>query len=275
MDLDSFQARHKDLSQILADLKSFRFVKLTALAIKVFFCVEVTAAELEALSETERQLLVLILKKKKVHNWKKAKPTFEFLEAARRTPNPKREEESIKFILKKINRFLQGMFRSQVYSEVSKWLHPDIENLNDEMSSFQYSYVGFYYEYIASQTNLHIEAFFHPRMNHPFKSLKSHFIPKTISRLTISLSRLNKRYCRDAEIYLDRFLMDEIRSNISFKLESMLHQWAVLDVQKGSEWLIDHIKKDFINNSKAKLAWGVDQVAEGVKQLKKMIAKIE
>lgn len=263
------------VSELIGGLRIVKFLNLARVAVKVFCCERVSQVEVDKLSEIEKQLLVLILKKKRVYHWEDAEATYEFLEMARKNPVPKREEESVKFVLKKINRYLQGEFRKRLYYKAVRWLHPDIVNLNDEMSSFQYSYVGFYYESVACQTNLHIEAFFHPRMNQAFPVLKPNLIPKTISRLSVSLSRLSKKYKSDAKYYLERVLLDEVRGNIAFKLESMLRQWGDWATENGDQGLVRHLEKNFLKNSKAKLAWGVDQVREGIRQLAEMIKRIE
>ena len=266
---------YPSVSELISGLRISKFLNLARVAIKAFCCESVSRKEIDKLTTIEKQLLVLLLKKKKVHNWKQAEPTYEFLESARKNPVPKREEESVKFVLKKINRYLQGEFRKRIYYKAVRWLHPEIQELNNEISSFQYSYVGFYYESVACQTNLHIEAFFHPRMNQAFPVVKPNFIPKTISRLSVSLSRLSKKYKHDAEFYLRNVLLDEVRGNIAFKLESMLKQWGEWERDNGRENLVKHLEKSFLKNSKAKLAWGVDQVKEGVRQLAEMINRIE
>ena len=124
----------------------------------------IVSEDVEPLSENHVKLLRLFLKKRKY------KPVaaidLESLNEIRAEIPKKRSEEYVKYIFKKIIKFLKAIYREYVYQELPAKRGNHAKNQKKaRYLNFEYNFHDYYYGSVAKRMNINIEKFFHPRKN--------------------------------------------------------------------------------------------------------------
>jgi hypothetical protein len=225
-----------------------------------------------SLSNVEDECLKLFLLRKKMIQNKDEPITQAVFNQIYQNPKSKRIEENLKFIFKKLVRFLQEVFKRKVYPYVQEDLLPEYAQMKEPMR-FEYAFYGYYFGKVALQINHRIEKFFHPRNKRNSLDQNNKFISKTISKLYVKYVSMSPLFVRDLSMYLRHGLLLEIRHTIINKVNRMCLNWESKLAKNGSDWLLHWIQNNFQNNTKCKQAWSLQEVSLAKDQILALVAK--
>lgn len=232
----------------------------------------VDAALLATLSATERECLRLFIFKKKMV----ARPDAALSEALFRkiaeNPQPKRIEENLKFIFKKLLRFLTLIFKRHVYPLVSRDLRAEYKSMREPLRS-EYAFYGFYFGEVSGKINQKIEKFFYPRSKSNALARNNELVLKTISKLYIKYVGMSPRFVRDMKTYFEHGLVPEIRHSIASKIRRMCRKWESMLKVKGQKGFLSRLETVFKHNNKCKQAWSIQEVQLAARQIVEIIEK--
>ena len=257
------QFAHEDAPVIEPSPKVKKLKQLNSLVNKLLLDLPITQRDLLELSETESSCLRLFVLKKKMTESNDFELTQEFLNRVRRQCKSKRIEENVKFIFKKGIRFLQTVFRTQVYPGTPRLMKPQYRRLCP-LRRFEYAFYGYYFGDVASEMGQPIERFFLPRQSKEFSDDKEHLLFKTISQNYINYVRRSESFVRDLATYLRHEMINEVRLGIVKKVKRMCVDWETKLTEKGEAELITWVQNNFQNNSKCKVAWSVQEAQTAI-----------
>lgn len=245
---------------------------LNKILIQLLLNREISEPIISQLSTLEHSCLQLFLFRKKMLPSKHSPLTPAAFRQIQAHPKPKRIEENLKFIFKKLIRFLQEVFRKLVFPKIVGDLGEQYARL-DEHIRFEYAFYGYYFGSVAAQVNHRIEKFFHPRNKRNSLASGNRFISKTISKLYVKYISMSRLFVRDLTLYMRHGLLLEIRHSIINKINRMCLNWENKLVHSGPEWLLNWIENNFENNSKCKQAWSVQEVSLASSQILGLVDK--
>lgn len=261
--------RHSSL-ELENSFKFNRFNNLKEILIKLLNQDKIDEHELAELSLLEKKLLILFIKKKKFSNHKYANLTQEYFNHIQENPKGKRIEENMKFIFKKVIRFLKIFFQDKIYFEFLPNIQSEFSNLTPE-KKIDYSFYSYYFYDVAKEIRQPLEKFFHPRLSKAEDQEKQKFIPKTISRLYINFIKMSSLFVNDMNIYLQKFFEYEIKKNIKNKIEKMCFDWEVKSNKMNDDVFYKEVETYFTLNKKCKLAWSLFEGKFAQNQILKLV----
>ena len=227
------------------------------------------------LTGNDHKLLELFLKKRKY------KPVTEInlesLNEIRAEIPKKRSEEYVKYIFKKIIKFLKSIYREYVYQELplKRGLHSKNQKKTRYLH-FEYSFHEYYYGSVAKRMNINIEKFFHPRknsstLNRLMDDNKLALVEKSVSRIYLTYMKMSPKFVRHLNFYLEKVILNEIRHQISYRLNDRLQNWEAEIETKGFNPFYGDLKENFENNSRSKLCWSIPEVSLSINTFKKLL----
>lgn len=240
--------------------------RLGYLLAKLFMAKRVSMAEAQALSPVEKRLFLMIMNKKKEASYRQSALDEQCLANANKFWAERRIEENIRFLVKKILKFLQSVFREKLLNKVEICLLPQYSRLSKGVR-FDYSFFGYYFADVKSLIDRPIESFFHPRSRaHPILKANKN-IPRTISQEYLGKLKASALFVRDLKAYLDRHLMAEIQSDILKKIQKMILRWQKMLGKASSTEFLEVMKRQLSENPKFKLPWSFQEVFLAVQKI--------
>ena len=198
------------------------------------------------LNPIERQIISLIMKKKKFIGHEKIEFNLNSLNKARMSNLRKKTEDGLKFVFKKAIRELKKEYKTQIMPPGSK-LKTEVLD-----SSFYEHYFG----EISTQFNIPLESFFHFRS---WKRRNSPFIPKSITKKYISHLKLNPDFIEKIRFFLNSKFINSFRVFNSKKIRTMIIKWEKIIDEYGSLNGLLKIQK-MINSRGNKIPWTMSDV---------------
>lgn len=231
--------------------------------------------DVKSLADQDFKLLKLFLKKRKY------KPVtiinLETLNEIRSEIPKKRSEEYVKYIFKKIIKFLKSIYREYVYQEmpVKRGNHSKNQK-KARYLNFEYSFHDYYYGSVAKRMNINIEKFFHPRknsstLNRLMDDNKLALVEKSVSRIYLTYMKMSPKFVRHLNFYLEKVILNEIKHQIAYRLNDRLQNWEAEIETKGFESFYEDLKENFENNSRSKLCWSIPEVSLSINTFKKLL----
>lgn len=243
------------------------FTKAEILLIKLFMNEEILPQDLE-LKEFEVTIIKRILLKKKFQWANHMKFDVDTLNRVRNCFLKKKNEDELKFILKKCIKHLQNRFFKEIkISNLNKNLKdnktPQVEIKKDKDNVF-YEY---FFSNIAKKESIPIERFFH------FRSWKKRFsneIPKSITRESLALWKKNPVFIKTLIDYIQFDFLDAFRLFNIKKIRTMVSKWDKLIDEFGQTKGLQEILRSFEVRG-SKLPWTLTEVTFGIKNTLKSL----
>lgn len=231
--------------------------------------------DLDSLDSNDMKLLQLFLKKRKY------KPVSDInldtLNEIRAEIPKKRSEEYVKYIFKKIIKFLKSIYREYVYQELpqKRGLHSKNQKKTRYLH-FEYSFHEYYYGSVAKRMNINIEKFFHPRknsstLNRLMEHSKLALVEKSVSRIYLTYMKMSPKFVKHLNFYLEKVILNEIQHQIAYRLNDRLQNWETDIETNGFEAFFEGLKQNFENNSRSKLCWSIPEVSLSINTFKKLL----
>ena len=257
----------KRLSNKLVELKPLHTVLSNLMVSR-----ETSPKEYESLHENSRKLLRLFINKRKYTVSEDL--SLVLINELRNEVPKKRSEEYVKYIFKKIIKFLKSMYRENIYKEFSVRL----KKKKSRSLSFEYSFHEFYYGSISEKMVIKIEKFFHPRknsssLNRNLSKDKLDLVEKSISRIYLTYMKMSLLFMKHLDFFLDRVLFNVINSQIQIRLHDRLQSWEEEIKRKGFETFYTDLKFNFENNSRSKLCWSRAEIMTSVRHFKRLLSE--
>lgn len=208
----------------------------------------------------------MIMNKKKESSYRRSRLSERVLAGANKFWTERRMEENIRFLVKKILKHLQNVFRDQLFERVQGHLLPEYARLRHDVR-FDYCFFGYYFANVKSILERPIESFFHPRSRASAWLKANPNIPRTISQGYLAKLRSSELFVRDVKIYVDRELMGEVKSDIFKKIGKMLGKWEQLLERGPPEAFLAAIDRQFKSNPKLKLPWSFQEVLLAIQKI--------
>lgn len=224
------------------------------------------------LNEPCKKLISIYLQKKKYLNYDDV--SLENLNKLRKQIPEKRSEEYVKFIFKKIIKFLKNTFKEYIYTP------PQNFKLKNKKKSkyldFEYSFHNYYYGVICKKMNFQIEKFFHPRknssvLNKMLNSDKLSLVEKSVSRIYICYMKMSEKFIKHMNFYLDRIIIKESINLVKVRLHERILSWENSIENQGFLPFINQLKNQFETNNRSKLCWSIPEIESSVKTFKKNV----
>lgn len=186
---------------------------------------QINQTDLAILSEYEQTLLGEFLTKR---NYFKKKPEFYFKNPAqiRQSGNSKRVEENLKFVFRKLFKFLREVFNKTFRNTLIAHLVPKYRN---SIRCDDYAFYGFLFEDSAIRLDTKIEKFFEPSIP-KFDSASdecSKLIRKTISKLYLKCIKRSDYFMLFLKKFVNEVLVEEVKTNILLKLNHVISEWSL------------------------------------------------
>lgn len=186
----------KTLVGKLTSLKPFHVVLSNLMISKI-----TTQEQYNALDENSLKLLKLFISKRKYNIGEEI--SLEIVNKLRSEVPKKRSEEYVKYIFKKIIKFLKSMYRENIYKEFSNRL----KKRKNKSLSFEYSFHEYYYGPISEKMVIKIEKFFHPRknsssLNRNLAKDKLDLVEKSISRIYLTYMKMSLLFMKHLNFFL-------------------------------------------------------------------------
>ena len=226
---------------------------------------------LSRLSDLEHFIFKHVLQKNRVHDWERCLLTESFMRQTRDNPQPKKPEESLKYLFKRVNRFLLRVFKRSTFEKVRTQMRPEISRLTKGRNELEYAFYGFYFEFIAAGAQLPIERFFIPKSRHAAMTIFPSQVPKTVSRLFVNLVQLSPEYVRDLNAYLDLYYLEEVKNVIADKVDRQLIKWEQRLITDGEVGFREYFEEVYRTCPKVKKIWTLYQATHAIKQLKRAL----
>ena len=226
---------------------------------------------LSHLSDLEHFIFKHVLQKNRIHDWENCELTEPFMRQTRENPQPKKPEESLKYLFKRVNRFLLRVFKRSTFEKVQGQMRPEISNLTKGRNELEYAFYGFYFEFIAAGAQLPIERFFIPKSRHAAMTIFPSQVPKTVSRLFVNLVQLSPEYVTDLNAYLDLYYLEEVKNVIADKVDRQLIKWEQRLITEGEDSFREYFQEVYRTCPKVKKIWTLYQATHAIKQLKRAL----
>ena len=235
----------------------------------------IMVSDIDSLTGNDLKMLDLFLKKRKY------KPVTEInletLNEIRAEIPKKRSEEYVKYIFKKIIKFLKSIYREYIYQELpmKRGLHSKNQKKTRYLH-FEYAFHEYYYGSVAKRMNINIEKFFHPRknsstLNRLMDNNKLALVEKSVSRIYLTYMKMSPKFVRHLNFYLEKVILNEITTQIAYRLNDRLQNWEAEIEAKGFEPFFADLKENFENNSRSKLCWSIPEVSLSINTFKKLL----
>lgn len=233
---------------------------------------EISESHYSKLNEPCKQLISIYLQKKKYLNYDDT--SLENLNKLRKEIPEKRSEEYVKFIFKKIIKFLKNTFKEYVYSPSQNFKFKNKKK--SKYLDFEYSFHNYYYGMICRKMNFQIEKFFHPRknssvLNKMLDSSKLSLVEKSVSRIYICYMKMSEKFIKHMNFYLDRIIIKESMNLVKIRLHERILSWENSIEKKGFGPFINQLKNKFETNNRSKLCWSIPEIESSVKTFKKNV----
>ena len=185
---------------------------------------QVNQTDMAILSEHEISILSEFFSKR---NYFKKKPEFYFKNPGkiRQDGNSKRVEENLKFVFRKLFKFLREVFNKTFRNTLIAYLQPNYRN---SIRCDDYAFYGFLFEDSAIRLDTKIEKFFEPSIP-KFDSTSeecSKLIRKTISKLYLKCIKRSEYFMGFLKKFVGEVLVEEVRANILLKLNHVVSEWS-------------------------------------------------
>jgi hypothetical protein len=256
--VDSFIKQLNFMESLPETNNEFKFVH--KILLKFLLNKQVNPTDLLILTELEKQILEEFIKKKK--GYFKKDPEFYFKNPSqiKQVKNCKRVEENLKFIFRKLFKFLREVFNKTFKNTLIPYLLPKYRN---SIRCDDYAFYGFLFEDSAIRLDTKIEKFFEPSIP-KFDSANdqcSKLIRKTISKLYLKCIKRSDYFMVFLKKYVNEVLAQNVESNIKFKLNHIISEWG--DAGQESK------KKIKVGNmtSKLKFSWTLLDIEIAIKHL--------
>jgi hypothetical protein len=219
---------------------------------------QITKCDIMTLSEWEMTSLKMYIKHKKVYFRKEPEYYFQHPEKIKQLKNIKRVEENLKFIFRKLFKFLREVFNNTFRNTLIPYLNPKYKN---SIRCDDYAFYGFFFEEASLRLDTKIEKFFEPSIP-KFDDGKddcTKLVRKTISKLYLKCVKNSEFFMIFLNKFIDNVLIDDIQTSIQNKLNMIISDWNPKSMgEQGQEER--QIKK-------LKFAWTVKDMEVGIKHL--------
>lgn len=248
---------------------------LQSLLYKLMINKPILQTDVDQLQPLDKRLLKLFIKKRKYNPVESIE--LASLNQLRSEIPKKRSEEYVKYIFKKIIKFLKSIFREFVYQEpsikrgITSKAQKKVRYLH-----FEYCFHNFYYGAVAKKMNINIEKFFHPRknsstLNRLMDRNKLSLVEKSVSRIYLTYMKMSVKFVDHLSFYLDNVILNEIKQQVAHRLNDRLQNWENEIDDKGFDPFFKALKENFENNSRSKLCWSVPEVVLSINTFKKLL----
>ena len=186
---------------------------------------QVNPTDFLMLTEFEKELLQEYIKKKKTYFKKDPQFYFKNPSQLKQLKNNKRVEENLKFIFRKLFKFLREIFNKTFKNTLIPYLLPRYRN---SIRCDDYAFYGFLFEDSAIRLDTKIEKFFEPSIPkyETTNDQCSRLIRKTISKLYLKCIKRSDYFMVYLKKYVEEVLAQNVESNIKFKLNHIVSEWV-------------------------------------------------
>lgn len=241
--------------------KHIYFNNLGKVLIKLFLNIPISKEE-AILKEHEHLILSKVLFKKKYPIFMNYKGDHACLNKLRTVVLKKKNEDELKFIIKKCIRHMQKEFISNVKSG-DALNNPSLEGvtLRDIKKNKDKYFYRFYFMEIAKRDGIPIEKFYH------FRSWKNRFcmnIPKSITKESLFLWKKNPTFIDKIVGYIKNDLTKSFYEFNIKKIHTLIGKWEKVIDKSGQNPGIMQIVRSF-DGKGSKLPWTVSEVSIAIK----------
>lgn len=213
------------------------------------------------LKEHEKQIVSKILFKKKFPILAEEPLDWRSLNKLRQTKIKKKNEDELKFVLKKCIRHLQIRFLESVkHGDALDQASLKGVSLRDIKTNKDKYFYRFYFKDIAEREGIAIERFYH------FRSWKNRFckdIPKSITRQSLDLWKKNTDFIRQIKEYISQSLVGHFFEFNSKKIHTMVSKWERIIDEHGQRKGLRQILDSF-DVKGSKLPWTLSEVETAI-----------
>jgi hypothetical protein len=248
--------------------KYYYFKKIDKVLINIFLNRPLNKLDC-ALNDYEKKIVLKILLKKRFPVLKTEILNMKTLNEIREVIIKKKNEDELKFIIKKCIRHLQIEFISEVkygnllnHSSLKGVTMKDIKSNKDK-----YFYL-YYFKSISEEEDIPIERFYH------FRSWKNRFckeIPKSITRESLDLWKKNPIFIKKIRDYINNSLKTYFFDFNIKKIHTMISKWEKLIDDVGEERGMIKILQSF-DVKGSKLPWTVSEVQSAINHTLKCLS---
>lgn len=210
-----------------------------------------------SLKDHEKRIISKILFKKKfpISQWDQL--DWQNLNKLRKTKIKKKNEDELKFVLKKCIRHLQTRFLENV-KQGNALEHPSLVgvSLRDIKTNKDKYFYRFYFREIAEREDIPIQRFYH------FRSWKNRFckdIPKSITKQSLELWKKNPVFIGEIKEYIHDSLKNHFFKFNAKKIHTMVTKWEKIINEKGHRMGVSEILNSF-DVKGSKFPWTLSEV---------------
>lgn len=258
---EKIRERHGEFNQAQNNSQQFLYLKkLNTVLRKVFLCQQINEEDVD-LSRDERIILKTLLSKKKFPLGKKFEITMKSLNKLRTVRLVKKNEDMLKFIIKKCIRHMQTKFLykmkrsflqgNKIFEDIS------ITEIKKNKDKFFYKY---YFEKISKEHQIPIEKFYH------FRSWKNRFlknIPKSVTKNSLYLWKKNPEFIQKMIHFIRHSLKESFFKFNESKIIKMVSNWEKTIETFGREKGMKNILSKFKQKG-SKLPWTLSEVESAI-----------
>jgi hypothetical protein len=221
---------------------------------------QVSQTDVLMLSEYEKKIFEEYIRLKKGYFKKDSDYYLKNPSQIKQLKNTKRVEENLKFIFRKLFKFLREVFNKTFKNTLIPFLIPKYRN---SIRCDDYAFYGFLFEDSAIRLDTKIEKYFEPSIP-KFDSNSdqcSKLVRKTISKLYLKCIKKSDYFMTFLNKFVNQILTQNVKSNIKFKLNHIISEWA--DSSKNSKKSNEFADKA----SKLKFSWTIVDIEIAIKHL--------
>jgi hypothetical protein len=240
--------------------KSLFFQNLNIFLMKLFLNKELTENDL-GLNTYEIQIIKEILIKKKYPIDEGNLLDLKILNNFKNCTLIKKNEDMLKFVIKKCIRTMQTEFINHIKSSFVKgeliFKNVSITEIKKNKDKFFYLY---YFDKISKEDNIPIEQFYHFRS---WKNRNLKDIPKSVTKQSLKLWKKNPVFIKKMISYIQFSLKDSFIEFNKTKINKMIEKWEKIIETHGKEEGIEKILSKFKLKGN-KLPWTISEVENAI-----------
>jgi ribosomal protein L31E len=254
--------------EVLPKCKFLILKNLSQIIIKLFLNEQVNEEDLELLPE-EKDLLMAILKKKKFPITNTDKLTVPLLNSLSKQRLTKKNEDMLKFVVKKCVKHMQQEFLRKVKLEHLEGKHlmkgVTLEDIKQNKDKYFYQY---FFGEVSEREGIPIQHFYH------FRSWKNRFlknIPKSVTRQSLNLWKKNPIFIDQMKTFIKESLIKSFYAFNANKIQIMIRRWERIMEQNGRVPGIKKVLSKFTCKG-SKLPWTLSEAESAAKYTLRLLS---
>jgi hypothetical protein len=243
-----------------------KFKKVSVVLCKFLLGEAVQLSEVQKLSPTENEILLLYVNKKKMAEHQVQQLGTQELADLSKNWNKKRTNKNLRYVVNKVLKMMKTYFKSELYGKIRNCLRLELQKLN-EKAQLDYCFYGYYFLDAVNYLTKQVECYFHPNSKRNPQLATNPWIPNHISETYLNNLRTSKLFVRDFVLFLKGSFRQEAKLQAANSILKSAKTWEKICKDQGPEALMQNIKGRFINNPKGKFPWGLQEVEDGIKNI--------